>query len=45
MIEGAFSIIDPFNIIDVKPRAQFSPINKINMTLSINEFVNITHCI
>ena len=44
-IEDAFTIIDPINIADVRPRAQFSPIDYVNVTFKLSDAANITHCI
>ena len=44
-IEDAFSIIDPIKIADVRPRAQLSPIDFINVTFKLSDVANISHCI
>lgn len=43
--EDAITVIEPVIIEHVNPRAQFSLIEKINLTLTVNSPIKMTHCI
>jgi len=46
-IPEAFTVMDPIKLIDIRPRAQFSPVDRINITMRMSELVaqNVSHCI
>lgn len=46
-IPEAFTVMDQIKLVDIRPRAQFSPVDRINITMRMSEILaqNVTHCI